>query len=95
MEGEDYNALEKLQLNDAALVFEPESSQASSPADLPDPGAIEEIREPWMRIQVFTPVGHLENLNGLWLSSYWRRIETKRAAFAANFAPCLLGLDMA
>ena len=70
MEGEDYNALEKLQLNDAALVFEPESSQASSPADLPDPGAIEEIREPWMRIQVFTPVGHLENLNGLWLSSH-------------------------
>jgi GTP-binding protein LepA len=109
-EGEDYQdlkeALEKLQLNDAALVFEPENSQAlnygfrcgflgsfhmdivqerlerehaisliatapsveyeivmrdgdivriDSPAKLPEPGLIEEIREPWMRIQVFTP----------------------------------------
>lgn len=100
------NALEKLQLNDAALAFEPESSQAlqygfrcgflglfhmeivqerlereydlnliatapsvgyqaltrdgeivdvSSPADLPVPHRIEEIQEPWVRIQVFTP----------------------------------------
>ena len=111
---EDYNALrdalEKLQLNDAALVFEPESSQAlqfgfrcgflglfhmeivqerlereygldliatapsvayqvvtysggvieiASPADLPDPSTIEEIREPWMRIQVFTPAEYI------------------------------------
>jgi GTP-binding protein LepA len=100
------DALEKLQLNDAALVFEPESSQAlqfgfrcgflglfhmeivqerlereydldliatapsvayqvvtesgevvevDSPAELPEPGTIREVREPWMRIQVFTP----------------------------------------
>ncbi len=110
VEGEDYadlkEALEKLQLNDAALVFEPETSQAlnfgfrcgflglfhmdivqerlereyglnliatapsveyevllrdgstvriDSPADLPPAEQIEEIREPWMRIQVFTP----------------------------------------
>ena len=100
------NALEKLQLNDAALTFEPESSQAlqygfrcgflglfhmeivqerlereydmnliatapsvgfravrhdgevvevSSPSDLPEPHRIEEIREPWVKIQIFTP----------------------------------------
>ncbi|MFW5941313.1 MAG: translation elongation factor 4 [Chloroflexota bacterium] len=110
-DGEDYpllkEALEKLQLNDAALVFEPETSNAlnfgfrcgflglfhmeivqerlereydldivatapsveyeivrahtgeveliDSPADLPDPGEIEEIREPWMHVQIFTP----------------------------------------
>ncbi|MDX1437256.1 MAG: translation elongation factor 4, partial [Anaerolineales bacterium] len=110
VEGEDYSdlrdALEKLQLNDAALVFEPETSQAlnfgfrcgflgmfhmeiiqerlereydldiivtapsveyevvmnsgermriSSPADLPEEGDIEEVREPWMGVQIFTP----------------------------------------
>ena len=110
-DGEDYSllkeALERLQLNDASLVFEPETSNAlnfgfrcgflgmfhmeiiqerlereydldlvatapsvryevvmantlettviESPADLPDPGTIEEIREPWMRVQLFTP----------------------------------------
>ncbi len=104
------NALEKLQLNDAALTFEPESSQAlqygfrcgflglfhmeivqerlereydlnliatapsvgyravthdgemvevSSPSDLPEPHEIEEIREPWVRIQIFTPSEHI------------------------------------
>ena len=26
-----------------------------SPADLPDPATIEEIREPWMHVQIFTP----------------------------------------
>jgi GTP-binding protein LepA len=110
-EGEDYallkEALEKLQLNDAALVFEPETSNAlnfgfrcgflglfhmeiiqerlereydldivatapsveyeivrahteeveqiDSPAELPDPSEFEEIREPWMHVQIFTP----------------------------------------
>ena len=110
VEGEDYGnlkeALEKLQLNDASLVYEPETSQAlnygfrcgflgmfhmeivqerlerehdldliatapsveyevllhdgetrliDSPSELPDAALIEEVREPWMRIQIFTP----------------------------------------
>jgi GTP-binding protein LepA len=110
VEGEDYanlkDALEKLQLNDASLVFEPETSQAlnfgfrcgflgmfhmeiiqerlereyyldiivtspsveyevvlqtgetiliDSPADLPDEMVIEQIREPWMNIEIFSP----------------------------------------
>ncbi len=114
IEGEEYSALrdalEKLQLNDAALIFEPESSQAlqfgfrcgflglfhmeivqerlereygldliatapsvayrvltqdgelieiSSPVDLPDLNTVEEIHEPWMRIQVFTPTDYI------------------------------------
>ncbi|MCB8968956.1 MAG: translation elongation factor 4 [Chloroflexota bacterium] len=110
-EGEDYallkDALERLQLNDAALVYEPETSDAlnfgfrcgflglfhmeivqerlereydldlvatapsvryevamrntgevkviESPADLPDEGEIEEIREPYMHVQLFAP----------------------------------------
>jgi GTP-binding protein LepA len=110
-EGEDYallkEALERLQLNDAALIYEPETSNAlnfgfrcgflglfhmeivqerlereydldlvttapsvryevvmantgevqiiESPADLPDPSLIEEIREPWMHVQIFAP----------------------------------------
>jgi len=100
------DALEKLQLNDASLSFEPETSQAlnfgfrvgflglfhmeivqerlereydldilmtapsvkyqivqkdgsmitiESPAQLPDENLIEEIREPWMKIQIYTP----------------------------------------
>jgi GTP-binding protein LepA len=100
------DALEKLQLNDASLVYQPESSQAlnfgfrvgflglfhmeivqerlereydldilatapsveyqviqrngemitiDSPAFLPDEGSIAEIREPWMKIQIYAP----------------------------------------
>ncbi|OGN94511.1 MAG: elongation factor 4 [Chloroflexi bacterium RBG_13_50_21] len=110
VEGEDYanlkDALEKLQLNDASLVYELETSQAlnfgfrcgflgmfhmeiiqerlereynldiivtspsveyevvlhtgetiliDSPADLPDEMLIEQIREPWMNIEIFSP----------------------------------------
>ncbi len=110
VEGESYDglkeALEKLQLNDASLVYEPETSQAlnfgfrcgflglfhmeiiqerlereydldivltaptveyqiiqndgkdfyiDSPVDLPDESLIEEIREPWVDLWIFTP----------------------------------------
>ncbi len=110
VDNDDYaelrDALEKLQLNDASLVYEPETSQAlnfgfrvgflglfhmdivqerlereyeldilatapsveyqivlrsgetieiDSPAQMPDPGIIEEIREPWMKIQIYSP----------------------------------------
>jgi GTP-binding protein LepA len=113
-EAEDYallrDALEKLQLNDASLVYQPETSQAlgfgfrcgflglfhmeiiqerlereydldmiftapsveyevtktdgteivvDSPADLPEPTHIVEIREPWVRIEVFTPTEYI------------------------------------
>nr|BAL57494.1 GTP-binding protein LepA [uncultured Chloroflexota bacterium] len=111
VEAEDYpdlrEALEKLQLNDASLTFEPETSQAlgfgfragflglfhmeiiqerlereynldvvftapsveyevllrdgqvlkvDSPAELPDEAQIVEIREPWMLLEIITPV---------------------------------------
>ncbi len=113
VEGEDYDdlkdAFEKLQLNDASLVYEQDVSQAlsygfrcgflgmfhmeiiqerlereydldiivtapsvsyevvlkngkvikiNSPAELPNEGEIEEIREPWMNVQIFTPTEH-------------------------------------
>ncbi len=117
VDGEDYanlkEALEKLQLNDASLVYEPETSQAlnfgfrcgflglfhmeiiqerlereydldivvtapsveyeveliagefvkiDSPAQLPAEDQIIEIREPWMRLEIFTPTEHLGTL---------------------------------
>ncbi|MEA3459563.1 MAG: translation elongation factor 4 [Chloroflexota bacterium] len=114
VEGEDYGllkeALEKLQLNDASLTYQPESSQAlglgfrcgflglfhmeiiqerlereydlnllatapsveyhiltsrgevvevRNPADLPPPGEIEGIDEPWVDIRIWTPAEYI------------------------------------
>ena len=114
IEGQDYRllreALEKLQLNDASLVFQPESSQAlghglrcgflglfhmeivqerlereygldllatapnvayqvlttegevldvQRPSELPPPQYIDEIHEPWMELQVWTPTDYI------------------------------------
>ncbi len=113
-QNEDYgllrDALEKLQLNDASLVYQPETSQAlgfgfrcgflglfhmeiiqerlereydldiiftapsveyevtktdgseiviDNPAELPEPTFIAEIREPWVKIEVFTPTDYI------------------------------------
>jgi GTP-binding protein LepA len=113
-EGEEYtllrDALAKLQLNDASLLYEPETSQAlgfgfrcgflglfhmdiiqerlereydldmvftspsveyqvlktsgeviavDNPADLPPENEIEQIEEPWMQIQIFTPAEYI------------------------------------
>ncbi|MEI8132289.1 MAG: translation elongation factor 4 [Leptolinea sp.] len=113
VEGEDYpelkDALEKLQLNDASLIYEPETSQAlnfgfrcgflglfhmeiiqerlereydldiivtapsveyqvnlrdgtvlviDSPVQLPEEGLIEEILEPWMNLEIFSPTDY-------------------------------------
>jgi GTP-binding protein LepA len=113
VEGENYpdlrESLEKLQLNDASLIYQPETSQAlnfgfrcgflglfhmeiiqerlereydldivvtapsveyeilmrsgeliriDSPAQLPDEDLIEEIREPWFQLQLFSPTDY-------------------------------------
>jgi GTP-binding protein LepA len=114
VESEDYpelrEALDRLKLNDASLVYQPETSQAlnfgfrvgflglfhmdiiqerlereydldilatapsveyqvklrngeeinvDSPADLPDESTIEEVREPWMKISIFSPTTYI------------------------------------
>ena len=120
VEGEDYmdlkEALEKLQLNDASLIYQPETSQAlnfgfrcgflglfhmeiiqerlereydldivvtapsveyevemltgeilkiDSPATLPNEAIIKEIREPWMRLDIFTPTDYFGTIMDL------------------------------
>lgn len=117
VEGEEYpmlrDALDRLSLNDASLVYEPESSAAlgfgfragflgllhmeiiqerlereynldllttapsveyevqmrsgeiraiDNPSELPDPGTIDEIREPWMNLTVIVPSRYIGNV---------------------------------
>jgi GTP-binding protein LepA len=107
------DALDRLSLNDASLVYEPESSAAlgfgfragflgllhmeivqerlereykldllttapsveyevqmrngevrviDNPSDLPDPGTVDEIREPWMNLTIIVPARHIGNV---------------------------------
>jgi GTP-binding protein LepA len=120
VDSEDYtllrDALERLHLNDAALIYEPESSDAlgfgfrcgflgllhmeivqerlereyeldllatapsveyevvkttgevvlvDNPSELPNPGEIEEIREPWMEITIISPARYIGTLMDL------------------------------
>ncbi|HEY4722989.1 MAG TPA: elongation factor 4, partial [Anaerolineae bacterium] len=120
---------EKLQLNDASLVYQPETSQAlnfgfrcgflglfhmeiiqerlereydldilatapsveyevlmqtgeaiviDSPAELPDPSGIAEIREPWMKVQIFTPAEYIGTVMDLVIN---RRGEQKEMEY--------------
>lgn len=128
VEGEEYpllrDALDRLSLNDASLVYEPESSAAlgfgfragflgllhmeiiqerlereynlellttapsveyevemrsgeilviDNPSDLPDPGSIDEIREPWMNLTIIVPARYIGNVMEL--------VTTRRGAF--------------
>jgi GTP-binding protein LepA len=134
VEGEDYGnlkeSLEKLQLNDASLTFEPETSQAlkfgfrcgflgmfhmeiiqerlereydldiiitapsveyevllhngetiriNSPVDLPNEADIAEIREPWMQLEVFTPIEYYGTVMDL--------VTKRRGTFASQEYP--------
>jgi len=128
VEGEEYpmlrDALDRLSLNDASLVYEPESSAAlgfgfragflgllhmeivqerlereykldllttapsveyevqlrsgeiraiDNPSELPDPGSIDEVREPWMNLTIIVPSRYIGNVMEL--------VTTRRGTF--------------
>ena len=65
IEAEDYEnlraSLEKLQLNDASLTFQPESSLAlvHNPGGMPDPTLIDHIEEPYIDATVITATDYI------------------------------------
>jgi GTP-binding protein LepA len=122
------DALEKLQLNDASLVYEPESSQAlnfgfrvgflglfhmeiiqerlereydldilatapsvkyrvrkhngelleiDSPAQLPDESELQEISEPWMNIQIYTPQDYIGAIMDMVIKKHGEYVTTE------------------
>jgi GTP-binding protein LepA len=122
------DALEKLQLNDASLVYEPESSQAlnfgfrvgflglfhmeiiqerlereydldilatapsveyrvlkrdgemitiDSPAQLPEESIIDEIQEPWMKIQIYTPQEYIGGIMEMVIKKHAEYVTTE------------------
>ncbi|MEO0562566.1 MAG: elongation factor 4, partial [Chloroflexota bacterium] len=126
--GDLRDAFEKLQLNDAALTFTPENSQAlnfgfrvgflglfhmeivqerlereydldilatapsvsyevvkndgetimiDSPSELPEPSHIDEIREPWMKIQIYSPQDYIGPIMDLVLKKRGEYITTE------------------
>ncbi|MCX7781964.1 MAG: elongation factor 4, partial [Negativicutes bacterium] len=44
------------------LLTSGEEIEVLRPADLPDPSSIKEIREPWMKVQVFTPTDYMGSI---------------------------------
>jgi GTP-binding protein LepA len=144
VEGNEYpllrDALDRLQLNDASLFYEPETSTAlgfgfrcgflgllhmeiiqeriereynldilatapsveyyvtknngevlrvDNPSDVPDPGEIEKIEEPWMDISIFTPARYIGTIMDLVTTrrgtfSEMKYIETERVLLTYN-----------
>ena len=77
IDSEDYEdlrtSIEKLQLNDASLTFEPESSAAlgvfemHNPSDMPAPTVLDYIEEPYIKAQIITPTDYIGQIMTLCL----------------------------
>jgi GTP-binding protein LepA len=54
-----------------------EEIEVDSPAQLPDPSVIEEIREPWMKIQIYTPTEYIGALTEMVIKKRGKYITTE------------------